>query len=150
MTKVIETTAPVATENLGKHLGSRLKGGAVIELVSDLGGGKTTMTRGIVEGAGSQDLVTSPTFTISNRYQVGKLSISHFDFYRLVEPGLMEHELADVLEDPSVVVIVEWSEIVAHVLPKDRLTIEIVANSEDGRKITMNYPEKLSYLVDGL
>lgn len=150
MTKVIQTTAAVATEDLGKHLGAKLKGGEVLELVSDLGGGKTTMTRGIVEGAGSQDLVTSPTFTISNHYQAGKLSISHFDFYRLVEPGLMEHELADVLEDPSSVVIVEWSEIVAHVLPKDRLTIEIVANAEDGRKITMNYPEKLSYLVDGL
>lgn len=130
-------------------LGSNLKGGEVIELISDLGGGKTTFTRGVAKGAGSADHVSSPTYTISNIYKTNNVSIHHFDFYRLSEAGLIEHELQDALDDRAVV-IVEWSDVLKHVLPKERLTIHIYNEGGDKRKLEFHYPESLDYLVTGL
>lgn len=149
MKKVIITENAEQTEALGRGVGASLRGGEVIELVSDLGGGKTTFARGLVAGAGSSDNVSSPTFTISNLYKSDRLTINHFDFYRLSEAGLMEHELQDVLGEPDQVVIVEWSDVVAHVLPKDRLTVKFTASSsDDGRRLCFELPNNLKYLVE--
>src|SRR5690349_8475192 len=89
------------TEQLGRELGARLRGGEVIELASDLGGGKTTFVRGLAVGMGSIDAVSSPSFTISQVYNSDNLSLHHYDFYRLGEPGLMAQELSEVLDDPK-------------------------------------------------
>jgi tRNA threonylcarbamoyladenosine biosynthesis protein TsaE len=150
MTTKITTKTAAETEKLGHSIGALLHGGEVIELVSDLGGGKTTFTRGLVAGTGSKDLVSSPTFTISNTYDAPSFAINHFDFYRLQEAGLMEYELEDVLGQADQVVIVEWSDVVAHVLPKDRLTIRIASSGEDKRAFTLEYPKSLEYMVQGL
>ncbi len=138
------------TEQLGESLGQRLKGGEAIELVSDLGGGKTTFVRGLAKGAGSKDVVASPTFTISKIYKSPNTEITHFDFYRLPEAGLVAHELHDALNDPKTTVVVEWANVVKDVLPDSRLTIVFEPTSETGRKITVNYPSELNYLVEGL
>ncbi len=131
-------------------MGHQLKGGEVIELVSDLGGGKTTFVRGLVNGAGSEDHVSSPTFTINNIYKTKNFEIHHFDFYRLHEAGLIEHDLKEVLDDPENVIVVEWSDVVQHVLPKQRLTITIKSTGENSRKFELSYPESLKYLVENL
>lgn len=144
------------TETLGRMIGQHLKGGEVIELISDLGGGKTTITKGIVAGAGSVEHVTSPTFTVTKYYQVAKRAnrqlqtIVHADLYRLHDPGLMQHELADLIDDPSVSLIVEWAGIVANVLPDRRVRIELSAPSEHARSITITFPEELAYVVEGI
>jgi tRNA threonylcarbamoyl adenosine modification protein YjeE len=137
-----------ATERLGALLGKALAGGEVVELRSDLGGGKTTFVRGLVRGAGGQDRVSSPTFTLSRIYHAPKAEIHHFDFYRLSEPGLMADQLAEALQDNNVVII-EWASLVKDVLPPDRLTIELqpVASSPDERVIIFTYPEKYRVLV---
>lgn len=127
-----------------------MRGGEVIELVSDLGGGKTTFTRGIARGAGSTDKVASPTFTISREYKAPKFTLAHFDFYRLGEAGIVADELAEVIDDPKYVVVVEWGEIVHDVLPEDRLTINIRMTGENARGFSFGYPSTLSYLVEGL
>ncbi len=119
----------------------------MIELKSDLGGGKTTLTRGIARGAKSNDTVASPTFTLSKLYRTPTITIYHFDFYRLQEAGLMAHELHDALEDPAGVVIVEWGEVVQDVLPTERLTITINKTSDDGRELVCEYPDTLEYLL---
>ncbi len=143
------------TEALGEQLGSRLRGGEVIELSSDLGGGKTTLVRGIARGAGSSDHVSSPTFTVSKEYHVAKLDIEsnelrihHFDFYRLPEAGIVALELAELLEDPINVVIIEWSDVVQKVLPVDhiKITLERVKSAEDDRLLTFDIPEKYAYM----
>ncbi len=144
-TEHVVTTAD-AMELFGEALGGRLKGGELIELISDLGGGKTTLTRGIVRGAASNDVVASPTFTISKVYKAPTFDIHHFDFYRLGEAGLMEHELHDLLGDPDVVVIVEWGDVVQHVLPEDRITIHIDKTPEGARKLKIGLPTELSYI----
>jgi tRNA threonylcarbamoyladenosine biosynthesis protein TsaE len=145
------STSSADTEQLGELLGSRLAGGEVIELRSDLGGGKTTFARGLVKGAGSRNRVSSPTFTLSRLYEAKNFSISHFDFYRLDQPGILADQLAEAL-DAKHVVIVEWAGIVEDVLPAERLSIEFkpVADNPDERQITINYPEDKRPLINYL
>ena len=135
------------TEQLAEALGKHLKGGEVIELVSDLGGGKTTFTRGLVRGAGSKDKVASPTFTISKLYDAGNIEIHHFDFYRLQEPGIIADELAEVVQDSKAVVVVEWADVVQHVLPAERLTIAIQQLPDGSRQLTFSCHKSLNYLL---
>lgn len=119
----------------------------MIELQSDLGGGKTTLTRGIAKGLGSYDVVASPTFTISKTYQANDKTLYHFDFYRLQEAGLMAHELHDAADDPHGIVVVEWGDIVQNVLPAHRLTISIDKTSDTGRTLVCKFPESLEYIL---
>lgn len=135
------------TESLAAAVGARLRGGEVLELVSDLGGGKTAFVRGLARGMGSADHVASPTFTISREYHADKLTLYHLDFYRLHEPGIMSAELAELVDDPHAVVAVEWSDIVQHVLPERRVTITLKATGEDERELTFAYPSELQYLI---
>lgn len=148
MQKKITADTPGQTEQLAEAIAGRFKGGETIELVSDLGGGKTTFTRGLAKGIGSTDKVASPTFTVSRVYKGTGLEIMHFDFYRLADAGLMQYELHDVLQDPQVVVVVEWGDVVGHVLPEDRLTIRIAKTGDQSRELELNYPESLAYLVE--
>jgi len=135
------------TMRLAEQVGRRLKGGEVIELVSDLGGGKTTFVRGLAKGMGSYDKVASPSFTISREYKAGNKTMYHFDFYRLQDPGLVANELAEVAADPQAVVVVEWADIVESVLPAQHLTVRIKSTGEDSREFSFTYPPVLSYLI---
>jgi tRNA threonylcarbamoyladenosine biosynthesis protein TsaE len=114
-----------------------------------LGGGKTTFVRGLARGLGSKDTVASPTFTLNKIYQAKNLQIHHFDFYRLNDPGIVADQLAESLQDPKVITIVEWSNIVQNVLPADRLSIEFKPTAKDSeeREITINYPETATALI---
>ena len=133
------------TERLGEALGRLLKAPAVLELKSDLGGGKTTFVRGLARGMGSPDTVTSPTFVLNNIYhsKVEPWKIHHFDFYRLSEPGLLSDQLQESLSNPKVVTVVEWGKIVEDVLPVGRITVEFMplASNTDKRQIKISYPE---------
>lgn len=145
---IIKSDSADTTEKIGEDIGRRLKGGETIELLSDLGGGKTTFSRGLVRGAGSNDHVASPTFTVSKVYKTPSFEIHHFDFYRLTEAGLMEHELHDLLDDPKVVLVVEWGSVVQHVLPPNRLTIEINQTDAESRDLIFTYNPELQYLLE--
>lgn len=138
------------TEKLAEKLGANLRGGEVIELVSDLGGGKTTLTRGLVRGAGSSDQVGSPTFTLSREYTAPNFTVAHFDFYRLNEAGIVADELAEVEGDPNYVAVVEWGDIVHDVLPENRLTIRLSLTGDSSRDIAMSYTDDLEYLLKGI
>jgi tRNA threonylcarbamoyladenosine biosynthesis protein TsaE len=149
-TQQINTSSSLQTEQLAKKIGHNLKGGEVIELISDLGGGKTTFVRGLAAGFGSSDHVSSPTFTISKIYKNGPKELHHFDFYRLPEAGLIAHELEEVINDPSCTVVVEWAQVVSQVLPTQRLSITFSKTSEESRQLAFNYPIALGYLLAGI
>ena len=126
-------------KNFGARLGGLLKGGEVIELVGDVGAGKTTLTKGIAAGMGIADDVQSPTFTISRVYDAhDSLRLAHYDFYRLIDAGIMSAELAESIMDSRTVTILEWAEIVSGVLPKDTLTITIVSPTETMRSVELS------------
>ncbi len=136
----------------------------MVELIGDLGAGKTTFVRGLARGAGSTDHVASPTFTISRVYEADRslqkdgmqnpndppLAIHHFDFYRLHEPGIIADELAEVVHDRHIVTVVEWADVVQHVLPAKRLTVQIEQSSPDTRRFTFRAPEALGYLLQAM
>lgn len=147
---VITTDNSTATEQIAEKIGRRLKGGEVLELVSDLGGGKTTFTRGLVRGTSSNNNVASPTFTISKVYNAPEFDVHHFDFYRLADAGLAAHELHDLVDDPKVVIVVEWGGVVQDVLPSERLTVELRRGSDDNRELTFTYPDSLTYLIEDI
>lgn len=146
----INSSSPLQTEKLAELVSRQLKGGEVIELVSDLGGGKTTFVRGLVRGLDSTDVVNSPTFKISNVYRSPSLIINHFDLYRLSEAGLVSYELAEVIDDPQAVTIIEWAGAAADVLPAERLTVHFEPVGENDRLVTFRYPETLTYLLTGV
>ena len=145
----IESTGSDETEKIGKHIGRALRGGELIELVSDLGGGKTTFVRGLVQGAGSIDTVHSPSFTLANIYKAGPYTICHYDFYRLAEPGIIAHELAENVDDPKKIVVIEWAHVIQDVIAKPHVILHIQQTGENARHITIDYPKHVSYLFDG-
>ncbi|HUD06281.1 MAG TPA: tRNA (adenosine(37)-N6)-threonylcarbamoyltransferase complex ATPase subunit type 1 TsaE [Candidatus Saccharimonadales bacterium] len=150
MKRILDSLSEDETKRIAKLIGEKLKGGEVIELVSDLGGGKTTFVSGLVAGAGSNDQVASPSFTISKIYTANELTIKHFDFYRLADAGVIAYELAESADDPKTVIVVEWAGIVEKLLPDNRLKIEFSVKDEKARQLTFNYPKPTEYLIKGL
>lgn len=110
----------------------------VIELTGDVGVGKTTFTRGLAKGLGVKEPVTSPSFTISKSYMTedGRI-LTHYDFYRLGDVGLMQEDLDEKLADPEQIVVIEWGEAVKDLLPENHLKIEIKLNDDGSRDIMM-------------
>ncbi|MBR2996980.1 tRNA (adenosine(37)-N6)-threonylcarbamoyltransferase complex ATPase subunit type 1 TsaE [Candidatus Saccharibacteria bacterium] len=119
----------------GKRLADDLKPPAALELVGDVGAGKTTLVRGIAEGLGVKELVTSPSFTISKRYPFAGGVLVHYDFYRLTDPGIMREEIAETLNDPKAIVVIEWGESVTDLLPEKHTRIEIKLQDDNTRLI---------------
>ncbi len=153
MTWQTKSTASAETEKLGEQLGRLLNPPAVVELRSDLGGGKTTFVRGLVRGLGSKDTVTSPTFTLNQIYQAKNgIKISHHDLYRLDQAGIIADELAEDLADDQTVTVVEWAGIVKDVLPNSHLSVEFrpVAADADERQIIFTYPESMNGVITQL
>ena len=111
----------------------------IIELIGDVGAGKTTFTRGFAKGLGVKEPVTSPSFTISKSYATpnGKTLI-HYDFYRLQDPGLMADDLTDNLKNHDCIIIIEWGEEVANLLPENHTKITITYNDDNTREVTIS------------
>lgn len=137
---------------LGERLGRVMRGGEVIELVGDVGAGKTTLTKGIGIGLEVDDDIQSPSFTISRLYDARDgLQLHHYDFYRLTDAGVMSFELAESLESASNVTIVEWADTVRGVLPEGHIRITIVYTPDgDGREVSIEAPEARAYMTEGL
>ena len=130
------TNSPAETEKVGAALGRILKPGTVIAYRGDLGAGKTAFTRGLARGLGSEEMVTSPTYTIVNEYLGGRLPLFHFDMYRLASSDdLWDIGWEDYL-DRNGVCAVEWSENVADAM-EDPISITIEKLGEDSRRITI-------------
>lgn len=133
------------TVELGKRIGKVLRGGEILAYIGGLGAGKTTMTRGIALGMGLSDNVSSPTFALVNEYRGEKLSLIHFDMYRVGSvPDLESTGFYDYFSDRSVLVI-EWSENISEALPENTVYIEIKTVSEDEREIIIDGDERFEF-----
>ncbi len=138
MTYVTSSSDSAATQGLAKRLARLLRGGEIIELTSDLGGGKTTFTQGLARGLGYTGEVTSPTFTLSRVYSLPSgLELHHYDLYRLGESGIVGQELAEDLGQPSNITVIEWAGIAESILPPDRLRIEFRVTGDTQRDLVL-------------
>jgi len=127
-----------AMQNYGEKLARQLHGGEVIELIGDIGAGKTTLVKGIGRGLVIEDVIQSPTFTINRTYEARDgLRLMHYDFYRLAEAGVMMHDVAESVGDPHTITIIEWADAVQGVLPARRMQIRFTSPTETQRELSV-------------
>ncbi len=148
----LSVTSADAMKTLGAKIGVLVRGGEVIELIGDIGAGKTTFTKGFAAALGITEDIQSPTFTISRVYDALEgIRLAHYDFYRLSEPGIMRAELQEAVQDPATVTIIEWADVVADVLSADTLRIAITATGEELRSVELAAGgERSQQLLDAL
>ena len=129
------TNSPEETEELGERLGRALSPGDVVAFTGDLGAGKTAFVRGMAQGLGVAGRVTSPTFTIVNEYEGGRLPLFHFDMYRLGSSDeLFDIGWEDYLARGGVCAV-EWSENAAGALERDTVRVDLRRGAEDGQRV---------------
>ena len=137
---IYETMSPKETFELGKKIGLEAKAGEIICLDGDLGVGKTVFTQGFAKGLGIDEAVNSPTFTIIQEYDGGRLPLYHFDVYRIGDPEEMYEIGYEEYFFGEGVCLIEWSKLIEELIPEEAINIEIDKNLEKGldyRKITV-------------
>jgi len=135
-----------ATAALGAQIAAALKSGDAVALAGDLGAGKTTLARAMLRALGVDEDVPSPTFTLVQHYEAGRLNIDHFDLYRIEnESGVEQLGLEEALQDGAA--LIEWPERAGARLPPDALHIELeIAGSQSRRAIVSGPAEWASRL----
>ena len=122
--------------NCGREFAKKIKFPMVIELIGDVGAGKTTFTRGLAEGLGVKEPITSPSFTISKSYALpNNKHLVHYDFYRLPDPGLMLDDLNESINNKNTLTIIEWGNTAIDILPDDRAVVKIEYTETGGRNL---------------
>ena len=137
---VIETHDPEETFEVGRTIGMNAKPGQIYTLTGDLGVGKTVFTQGVAAGLGITEPVNSPTFTIIQEYEDGRLPFYHFDVYRIGDLEEMEEIGYDDYFFGQGICLIEWAELIEEILPEKRIEVTIEKDLEKGfeyRKITI-------------
>lgn len=137
---VIETNRPEETYKLGLKLGTQAQPGQIYCLDGDLGVGKTVFTQGFAAGLGIEEPVNSPTFTIVQQYDSGRLPLYHFDVYRIGDVSEMDEIGYEDCFYGEGVCLIEWSQLIPEILPEAVVRIKIEKDLEQGfdyRKITV-------------
>ncbi|MBR4027606.1 MAG: tRNA (adenosine(37)-N6)-threonylcarbamoyltransferase complex ATPase subunit type 1 TsaE [Lachnospiraceae bacterium] len=131
-TTIIESFSAEDTLNLGKEMGQLAKAGDVYTLVGDLGVGKTVFTQGIAEGLGIEDSICSPTFTIVQVYEEGRIPFYHFDVYRIGDIEEMDEIGYEDYFYGEGLCMIEWANLIEDILPSKRKEITIEKDLEKG------------------
>ncbi|MGN6215766.1 MAG: tRNA (adenosine(37)-N6)-threonylcarbamoyltransferase complex ATPase subunit type 1 TsaE [Solirubrobacterales bacterium] len=137
--EVVETNSAAETEALGARIAEQLQPGDVVLLSGDLGTGKTTLVRGASRALGVTDPVTSPTFTIGQRYEGGRLPVSHLDLYRLQTLEGEDPALLDDYLGPDGVAFVEWPAAGSGQLGRPALEVRLSHLTEERRRIEVGW-----------
>lgn len=138
--QIIETNSPKETYELGTEMGKNARPGQVYALIGDLGVGKTVFIQGVAKGLGIDEPVNSPTFTIVQVYDTGRLPFYHFDVYRIGDESEMDEIGADDYFYGDGVCFIEWADLIKGVIPNKHTRIEIKKDLDKGfdyRKITV-------------
>lgn len=138
--KIIETHSPEETYKVGYDLGNSAEKGQIFCMSGDLGVGKTVFTQGFAAGLGVEDSVNSPTFTIVQEYEDGRIPLYHFDVYRISDVSEMDEIGYEEYFYGEGVCLIEWAEIIEDILPEDVTWITIEKSMDedfDYRKITI-------------
>lgn len=138
--QVIETYSPGESFDLGEKIGRESAPGQVFTLIGDLGVGKTVFTQGVAKGLGIREPVNSPTFTIVQIYEEGRMPFYHFDVYRIGDVEEMEEIGYEDYFYGEGLCLIEWANLIEEILPSQYTRITIEKNLEKGfdyRKITI-------------
>ena len=138
--KTIETYSTGETFALGRQIGQQAEAGEIYTLIGDLGVGKTVLTQGVAAGLGMEEPVNSPTFTIVQIYEEGRLPFYHFDVYRIGDVEEMEEVGYEDCFYGEGVCLIEWADLIEEILPREhrRITIEKdLSKGFDYRRITI-------------
>lgn len=130
--KTIETYSTGETFALGRQIGQQAEAGEIYTLIGDLGVGKTVLTQGVAAGLGIEEPVNSPTFTIVQIYEEGRLPFYHFDVYRIGDVEEMEEVGYEDCFYGEGVCLIEWADLIEEILPKHYTEIRIEKNLEQG------------------
>ena len=137
---VYESESAKETFLLGRRIGQEAKPGQIYTLTGDLGTGKTVFTQGVADGLGITEPVNSPTFTIIQIYESGRLPFYHFDVYRIADVEEMEEIGYEDCFYGEGICLIEWAELIGEILPKDCISIRIekdLSRGFDYRRITI-------------
>lgn len=137
---IIETWSENETFQVGKSLGDKAEKGQIYTLTGDLGVGKTVFTKGLAEGLGITEPISSPTFTIVQIYESGKLPLYHFDVYRIGDVEEMEEIGYEDYFYGEGVCLIEWANLIGEILPEGIIPVTIEKDLEKGfdyRRITI-------------
>lgn len=132
MEQIIETHSAQETFELGEKIGKAAKSGQVYSLIGDLGVGKTVFTQGVAAGLGIAEPVNSPTFTIMQIYEEGRLPFYHFDVYRIGDVEEMEEIGYEEFFYGDGVCLIEWADLIEEILPEGCIRISIEKNLAQG------------------
>lgn len=132
MSVIYETYSAEETAQIGRTLAQQLEPGSVCALVGDLGVGKTVFTQGLAQGLGITEPVCSPTFTIVQVYEEGRMPFYHFDVYRIADPQEMEEIGYEEYFYGNGVTLVEWADLITELMPLSYQKITIEKNLEKG------------------
>ncbi len=138
---VLESKSPEDTFQIGMRLGQLAKAGEVYTLTGDLGVGKTVFTQGFAKGLGIEEPVNSPTFTILQIYEGGRLPLYHFDVYRIGSVEEMDETGFEEYMTGEGVSLIEWADLIREILPGERTRVRIEKDLEKGfdyRRITVD------------
>lgn len=132
MSKVFESHSAQETFALGREIGENAKAGQVYSLIGDLGVGKTVFTQGLAQGLGIVEPVNSPTFTIMQVYEEGRLPFYHFDVYRIGDVSEMDEIGYEEYFYGEGICLIEWANLIEEILPKDCVRITIAKDMTEG------------------
>ena len=135
--KTLYTLSPQQTLALARRFASLLNGGEIVFLRGPIGAGKTVFVKGVAEALGMKSSPTSASFSLMKRYQKGKHTLYHIDLFRLTEGEVFNLGFEEMLEDEQAVILAEWPDPRAQMMPQDRLEMDFVLEGGDKRRITL-------------
>ena len=135
--KTLYTSSPQQTLALARRFASLLHGGEIVFLRGPIGAGKTVFVKGVAEALGMKSSPTSASFSLMKRYQKGKHTLYHIDLFRLTEGEVFNLGFEEMLEDEQAVILAEWPDPLAQMMPQDRLEMDFVLEGGDKRRIML-------------
>ncbi len=134
---VLYSSSEEQTRQLARRFASLLRGGEIVFLRGPIGAGKTVFVKGVAQALGMKSSPTSASFSLMKRYQKGKTTLFHIDLFRLTEGEVFNLGFEEMLEDEKSIILAEWPDPLAHILPADRLEMDFALDGADKRRITL-------------
>lgn len=134
---ILQTSSAEQTQSLARAFAALLRGGEIVFLRGPIGAGKTVFVKGVAQALGLKSSPTSASFSLMKRYHKGKMTLFHIDLFRLTEGEVFNLGFEEMLEDERAVILAEWPDPLANMMPADRLEMDFTLDGGDKRRIAL-------------